>query len=839
MAPTQDKKDFPAQSWPAELPIELPVELPAELPAEWPSGQDSAVNYDGRVDIDLNSKLARTLSVFYAGSQDPVIEEQPPDYSDLVASGALGSVTVKLNIVIQVVGSRGDVQPFIALGHELRKHGHRIRIATHNMFEDFVRKSGSGLEFYPIGGDPSELMAYMVKNPGLIPSMKTIQAGEIKRKRLMVEEMLEGCWRSCIEPDTVTNEPFVADAIIANPPSFAHIHCAQALGIPVHMMFTMPWTNTRAFPHPLANLKNAEGKEGTANFLSYSVVDWLTWQGLGDVVNKWRATIDLEEVAMFDGPSLATTLKVPFTYCWSPALVPKPRDWPSYIDVCGFFFRDPPAYEPPPEIQRFIESGPPPVYIGFGSIVLEDPRRITTAIMEAVKKNGFRAIVSKGWSNLGADGESHENVLFIGDCPHEWLFQHVAAVVHHGGAGTTACGLRNGRPTAIVPFFGDQPFWGEMCATAGAGPMPIPQKELTTETLSQAITFCLSKEAAAAAAVIAGKMQAEVGVEAAARSFHQNLPIKRMACELIPHLPATFRYKKRKTDIKLSSLAAGLILQNAPGELKYLELYQSNVITIEPRRWDPISGGASSVLGTAVDLGTAFTGTFTKPYTEYRDDRDRRQYEESTLAASRKQNGPGDEDKTASDASSQISATKRKPISAGQLAGASGKSIAMFAPKALKGMMVDIPLAITDGLKNVPRAYGETVRDHGPVTGFRSGATVAGKTFAWGFIDGLSDVVMKPYEGAQKEGAKGAAKGLGKGLVNMPAKVGAGMFGLMSYTSAGIAKSLRTAVYSGTRKSIAEARHAEAQWLCEQGTYGPQESASIASRFEALKNKSA
>lgn len=150
------------------------------------------------------------------------------------------------------------------------------------MFEDFVRKSGSGLEFYPIGGDPSELMAYMVKNPGLIPSMKTIQAGEIKRKRLMVEEMLEGCWRSCIEPDTVTNEPFVADAIIANPPSFAHIHCAQALGIPVHMMFTMPWTNTRAFPHPLANLKNAEGKEGTANFLSYSVVDWLTWQGYAD-----------------------------------------------------------------------------------------------------------------------------------------------------------------------------------------------------------------------------------------------------------------------------------------------------------------------------------------------------------------------------------------------------------------------------------------------------------------------------------------------------------------------------------------------------------------------------
>lgn len=176
---------------------------------------------------------------------------------------------------------------------------------------------------------------------------------------------------------------------------------------------------------------------------------------LGDVVNNWRATLDLEEVSMFDGPGLATMLNVPFTYCWSPALVPKPTDWPAYIDVCGFFFRDPPNYEPTPELQHFIESGPPPVYIGFGSIVLEDPERITAAIIEAVRSTGIRAIISKGWANLGANGESHEDVFFIGDCPHEWLFQRVAAVVHHGGAGTTACGLKNGKPTVIVPFFGE------------------------------------------------------------------------------------------------------------------------------------------------------------------------------------------------------------------------------------------------------------------------------------------------------------------------------------------------------------------------------------------------
>lgn len=138
--------------------------------------------------------------------------------------------------MIQVVGSRGDVQPFVALGVELLRHGHRVRLATHPVFADMVR--ADGLEFYSIGGDPAELMAYMVRNPGLLPSVRSLRDGDIQRKRHMVAEMLDGCWRSCIEPDPITGKPFVAEAIIANPPSFAHIHCAEALGIPLHLMFT-------------------------------------------------------------------------------------------------------------------------------------------------------------------------------------------------------------------------------------------------------------------------------------------------------------------------------------------------------------------------------------------------------------------------------------------------------------------------------------------------------------------------------------------------------------------------------------------------------------------------
>jgi hypothetical protein len=180
------------------------------------------------------------------------------------------------------------------------------------------------------------------------------------------------------------------------------------------------------------------------------------------------------------------------------------------------------------------------------------------------------------------------------------------------------------------------------------------------------------------------------------------------------------------------------------------------------------------------------------------------------------------------------SAGKEKPISVGKLAGASGMSIATFAPKAIKGMMVDIPLALTEGLKNVPRAYGDTIRQHGPVTDFKSGATVAGKTFVWGFADGLSDVVIKPYQGAQREGVKGAAKGLGKGLVNMTTKTGAGMFGLLGYTGAGIAKSLRTAIHTRTGRSIADARHVEGRWLVEQGRYSTAEADVILQRLKVL-----
>ncbi|KAI9371602.1 UDP-Glycosyltransferase/glycogen phosphorylase [Aspergillus egyptiacus] len=826
-------------------------ELPAE-PVVLPAVADKSsinVNDDGRVNINWDSTFVRRFSKLYTGPFLPRAAVPPPEYSELptqITSDTLEGLEpppdysettiepgktwkVKLNIVIQVVGSRGDVQPFIAVANELQPYGHRVRLATHDVFENFVKRAG--LEFYPIGGDPSELMAYMVKNPGLVPAMESLRAGEIRRKRIMIREMLNRCWLSCIEPDPVTGMPFVADAIIANPPSFAHVHCAQALNVPVHLMFTMPWSSTKAFPHPLANLNSNDTDQGLKNFASYGLVNWLTWQGVGDVINKWRRELDLDEVAMFEGPHLPEILRIPYTYCWSTALVPRPSDWPAHIDVCGFIFRDPPQYEPPVDLQDFLASGPPPIYIGFGSIVVDNPKRITAIVVRAVNAVGVRAIISRGWSNLS--GAQHENIYYIGDCPHEWLFEHVAAVVHHGGAGTTACGLRKSRPTLIVPFFGDQPFWGDMVAATGAGPVPVPYKELTVEKLADGIRYCLSERAANAASAIAAKINAEIGVRGAVSSFHRSLPVERLECDLCPGQPAVWSFSKKGTTIKLSKIAAQVLIADGLIDKNSLTMHAIAPILIETRRWDPITGGASAVMGTATDLAASVLGTFYKPAQELRDHYESRKGcpsdSISNQTAKQSTGNPSVKDPPAnqlpqrigthgSDISTETATLKARPDHGrgglvGRMAGASAKSLGSFVPTALKGMTVDIPLALTEGLRNVPRYYGEEPRDHGPVTDIKSGFTVAGKGFALGMAEAISDVAVQPYRGLQEAGPRGAITGLGKGMANMASKAGCAMFGVFAYPSAGIARSLRTLIHSRTRKQIAEARHSEAMWL--------------------------
>ncbi|RAL01275.1 putative sterol glucosyltransferase [Aspergillus ibericus CBS 121593] len=808
--------------------------------------ESADVQADGRVNVDLDSKFARTLAKVIELQQED-LHNPPPDYLwGQPAQEQTVECDIQLNIVIQIVGSRGDVQPFIALGNELQKYGHRVRLATHNVFADFVTQSG--LEFYPIGGDPAELMAFMVKNPGLIPQMEALRAGEVQKKRAMVAEMLQGCWKSCIEDDPVTRTPFVADAIIANPPSFAHIHCAQALSIPVHLMFTMPWTSTKAFPHPLANLSSSDMNQKTANRVSYGVVEWLTWQGLGDVINRWRASIDLEPVSATEGPMLAETLKVPFTYCWSPALVPRPQDWPTNIDICGFFFREPPAYKPPPELLDFLDSGPAPIYIGFGSIVIEDPQKVTEIILEAVSRTGVRAIISRGWSKLG--GTPGHNIYYIDDCPHEWLFQHVAAVVHHGGAGTTACGLANGRPTTIVPFFGDQPFWGNMLARAGAGPKPIPYASLNAQVLADAILFCLRPAVARSAQDIALKMQDESGVTAAVRSFHRHLPLSKMHCSLMPNQPAMWTYTRSRGNLNLPKIAVQTLIENGKIDAKHLRCNDINPIYIENRRWDPLSGILSASTSTGSEMLKSTAEMLYNPYKEYKHGRSQKPPEAHTeqdlsplypasSSSSHSNKLPPDARRQSPDLGTTVTrvnsdSSRSSLLTAGNMVGASLKGFGKFTGAYFKGVVVDLPHAAAEGFRQVPRLYGEEPKDYGTVRDWKTGATMGGKNFVDGMTDGFKGFFTEPVKGARQDGALGAVKGFAKGTIGLATKVPSAGIGLVAYPFHGIAKTIETAVRSKTRKAIVNARLREGYEVTRQWDLSEDEQQDLIRRFQLL-----
>lgn len=219
--------------------------------------------------------------------------------------------------------------------------------------------------------------------------------------------------------------------------------------------------------------------------------------------------------------------------------------------------------------MAFLNAGAPPVYIGFGSIVVDDPAQFTAMIFGAVRRAGVRALVSKGWGGLGGDA-APEGVFLLGNVPHDWLFKYVSCVVHHGGAGTTAIGIAMGKPTVVVPFFGDQPFWGSMIYRSGAGPEPVPYKKLTEELLAQSITTALNPGIQAAVKSMSEKIAGENGVGDAVKAFHNAEDFDSMRCVLCPDRVAVWRLKHTK--LRLSGLAAATLLDNGLLEAKDLKV---------------------------------------------------------------------------------------------------------------------------------------------------------------------------------------------------------------------------------------------------------------------------
>ncbi|KAH7911918.1 glycosyltransferase family 1 protein [Hygrophoropsis aurantiaca] len=719
------------------------------------------ISDDGRIIISLDLKKK--------------LPDIPLDYAREVREFAVDDKTWKdvpsMNIVIMIVGSRGDVQPYVALGKKLLTDGHRVRLATHETFRSFVQEAG--LEFFNIGGDPQALMSYMVKNPGLMPGFESATNGDIGRKRKMLTEMINGCWRACHQPDDNTGESFAADAIISNPPAFAHVHCAEALGIPLLLTFTMPWSPTKTFPHPLVNINTSNAEPGLTNYLSYALADLLTWQGIGDIINDFRKkTLGLSILTLRSGAGLVDRLKIPWTYCMSPTLIPPPQDWKNHIDVVGFYFLQlGTSYEPPADLAAFLADGPPPVYIGFGSIVVDDPNAMSKMIFEATAQASVRAVVSAGWGGLGGmDIPAHIHIL--GNVPHDWLFDRVSAVVHHGGAGTTAIGLRMGRPTVVVPFFGDQPFWGMMIHKGGAGPKPIPHKQLTIENLRDAIKFAISPGAQRAAKSMAEKIKHEDGLDKGVNSFYKHLPLLNMRCDLDPRRLAV--WWSTKYCLKLSAFAAQVLVDARCFDMKELDLHRSKEYDSRKDITDPITGGGSAIFWTVTHYYAGIAQIFYNP----------------------------------------------------------GKGIINTTTAIPKGVM-DIVTSIHEGLHNAPKLYGSTVREQGNVTDFASGMKEAGKGFFYGYYDGITGLVREPLEGAKKEGFIGAIKGSARSFVNVNMRPAAGAVGLVAHPAQGAWKSIRKLWQREPQQVQRETRISDGADAAQRSS--PAEHAAILDAFQKAK----
>lgn len=395
-----------------------------------------------------------------------------------------------MNIRLLAFGSRGDVQPFIALGLGLQRAGYQVSIGADARFTTFIEHFG------------------LTAVPAQVDALSILQADQMSLNAKW--EQLRKIW------DETARLSEGVDALIYAPAAlFAAPHVAEKRGIPAIPALLQPYLNpTGQFPAvglPMLPLGSSY------NRLSYGMLETFVWMFLRGRINHWRAeTLDLPPIDT--GPfETIRRQNMPILYAFSPHVLAKPADWGSNVHITGYWFL-PTAegWKPPAGLTAFLKAGPPPVYVGFGSMATRDARHTAQIVMEALDRLGARAVLVSGVDGLAAPHSSENEVLQMDNVPHDWLFPQMAAVVHHGGAGTLGAALRAGRPNVIVPFTGDQPFWGAQVERLGVGPAPVPHRHLSATALTHALHTALHDEAMQArAAAIGEQLRAEDGVSEA------------------------------------------------------------------------------------------------------------------------------------------------------------------------------------------------------------------------------------------------------------------------------------------------------------------------------------
>ena len=415
-------------------------------------------------------------------------------------------------ITIFAAGSRGDVQPCAILGVGLQQAGFRVLMAVPQNFAGLMRSYG--LPFHPLRGDVQQIMAgdtgQEFMEAGDANPIRSILA---MRKMLgpiaiqMAEDVLDACRD--------------ADALISLA-VFATLGktIAQIRDIPLINVEPTPVLPTRDFPAPGWPIQKNLG--GMINRFSGFAMLQVIWQWYRPFVNEFRKRYGLQALKGAEFHRILTS--APLLGAYSPTVIPRPGEWSNKVHITGYWFGDnQQEWHPSVELESFLDKGEPPVYVGFGSMAGRNPEHFARIVLEALAQSGQRGVIATGWGGINVM-EVPENIFVLDFAPHGWLFPRMSAVVHHGGAGTTAEGLRAGVPSVIVPFIVDQLFWGKRVEALGVGTKPLQAKNLTADKLAEAIQTATTDSRMREQSFKLGKtIRAERGVDNAVELIKQYL----------------------------------------------------------------------------------------------------------------------------------------------------------------------------------------------------------------------------------------------------------------------------------------------------------------------------
>jgi sterol 3beta-glucosyltransferase len=417
-----------------------------------------------------------------------------------------------MRIALITTGARGDTEPFVALAVRLMRDGHSVRLAARPDFAGLA--AAHGVEFAP-AGRPYQPFITGAARASAIGSGHLLRQARygLRQRKYFSDRLSQDAWRAAQG----------AEAIIYKYSWIAGYTIAEKLGIPCAAAMPFPLTPTSAFPS--FTLGRGIDRGWRLNRAVWSVTGQVMWQLLRGEDNALRRQLGLRPLPLHGPAARQQREAMPVYYAYSPTVLPRPADWPERVHVTGYWFLDPPpGWRPPDGLARFLAAGPPPVSIGFGSMASRDPRATLDLALRALDLSGQRGVLLSGWAGIGTDRALPRHVFAADSIPHSWLFPQTAAVVCHGGAGTTGAALRAGVPPVITPLAADQPSWARVVHALGCGPAPIPFPALTAEQLAAAIRQAATgKQIRQRAADLGTQIRAEDGPGQTVELFAQHV----------------------------------------------------------------------------------------------------------------------------------------------------------------------------------------------------------------------------------------------------------------------------------------------------------------------------